>query len=139
MRRSRIPVNAMLLAVTTAFAAACVSDRPTPLEQGGVILGNCRVPVGSGVVGSVGAIVAIREFRFFPDTIRVPAGTTITWINCEEDFADEPHTSTSLAGDNWRSELLSPGDLYQRRFDRPGTYNYFCEPHSFMTATVIVE
>ena len=120
--------------------AACFSDRPHPLAQAPPVSGNCRVPVGSGVVGSVGAIVAIREFRFVPDTIRVPAGTKITWINCEEDFADEPHTTTSEAGaDNWRSELLAPGDLYERRFDQPGTYPYFCEPHPFMRATVIVE
>lgn len=138
MSRPRTAAGAALLALATAFTA-CVSDRPSPVEQDGAVVGNCRVPVGSGVVGSVGAIVAIREFRFVPDTIRVPAGTTITWINCEEDFADEPHTTTSVGGEGWRSELLSPGDLYQRRFDQPGTYSYFCEPHSFMTATVIVE
>jgi plastocyanin len=118
--------------------AACFSDRPHALAQDPSVGGNCRVPVGAGVVGSVGAIVAIREFRFVPDTIRVPAGTKITWINCEEAFADEPHTTTSDAA-VWRSELLAPGDLYERRFDQPGTYPYFCEPHPFMTATVIVE
>jgi plastocyanin len=137
MRRLRTAAGAALLALAPAFAA-CVSDRPHPVEQDRSIAGDCRVPVGSGVVGSVGGIVAIREFRFLPDTIRVPAGTNITWINCEEDFADEPHTTTSEEG-GWRSDLLSPGDLYQRRFDQPGTYSYFCEPHPFMTATVIVE
>jgi plastocyanin len=126
-----------LLALAPALAA-CVSDRPQPVEQEPSLAGNCRVPVGSEVVGSVSAIVAIREFRFLPDTIRVPAGTAITWLNCEEDFADEPHTTTSEAG-GWQSPLLSPGDLYQRRFDQPGTYTYFCEPHPFMTATVVVE
>ncbi len=136
---NRLFILAVTALVGSGLAfAACFSDRPHPVEQGRSVGGNCRVPVGSGVVGSVGAIVAIREFRFVPDTIRVPAGTRITWINCEEDFADEPHTTTSDAG-VWRSELLSPGDLYERRFDQPGTFPYFCEPHPFMTATVIVE
>ena len=102
------------------------------------LAGDDAVVADLCVVGSVSAIVAIREFRFVPDTIRVPAGTVITWINCEEDFADEPHTTTSVQ-EAWRSDLLSPGDLYQRRFDQPGTFPYFCEPHPFMTATVIVE
>jgi plastocyanin len=135
MRRALTSAGAVLLALAIV---SCFSDRPHPLEQEPNLSGNCRVPVGSGVVGSVSAIVAIREFRFVPDTIRVPAGTVITWINCEEDFADEPHTTTSDQ-EVWRSDLLSPGDLYQRRFDQPGTYPYFCEPHPFMTATVIVE
>lgn len=135
MRRRLTSAGAVLLALAIV---SCFSDRPHPLEQEPTLSGNCRVPVGSGVVGSVSAIVAIREFRFVPDTIRVPAGTVITWINCEEDFADEPHTTTSDE-EVWRSGLLSPGDLFQQRFDQPGTYPYFCEPHPFMTATVIVE
>lgn len=135
--KAPLTTAAALVALGVAFAA-CFSDRPHPVGHEPPVGGDCRVPVGSGVVGSVGAIVAIREFRFVPDTIRVPAGTKITWINCEEDFADEPHTTTSTA-DAWRSELLSPGDLYERRFDQPGVYPYFCEPHPFMTATVIVE
>lgn len=137
MRHLRIVACAALLGSGLAFVA-CFSDHPHPLENDQSVIGNCRVPVGSGVVGSVGAIVAIREFRFVPDTIRVPAGTKITWINCEEDFADEPHTTTSAA-QAWRSDLLSPGDLFERRFDEPGVFDYFCEPHPFMTATVIVE
>ncbi len=137
MKRLLTTAAGAVLGLGVAFAA-CFSDRPHPLEQDRSVTGSCRVPVGSGVVGSVGAIVAIREFRFVPDTIRVPAGTKITWINCEEDFANEPHTTTSDAG-VWTSELLSPGDLYERRFDQPGTYPYFCEPHPFMTAMVIVE
>ena len=137
MTRLPMVAGAAILALALPFVA-CFSDRPHPVEAGQQVDGDCRVPVGSSVVGSVGAVVAIRGFRFVPDTIRVPAGTRITWINCEEDFADEPHTTTSEAG-AWQSDLLSPGDLYERRFDQPGVYPYFCEPHPFMTATVIVE
>lgn len=133
--RNRIPALAMGL---VTLLGGCVSDRPSPLEPNPTISGVCRVPVGSPIVGAVGAIVAIREFRFQPATIRVPRGTTITWINCEESFADEPHTTTSDAS-IWDSVLLSPEDYYQRRFDEPGVFPYHCEPHPFMQATVIVE
>lgn len=135
----RFVITAIAAVVTLWLGlAACFSDRPHPVDPNLSIVGDCRLPVGASAVGSVGAIVAIREFRFVPDTIRVPVGTRITWINCEEDFANEPHTATSDAA-VWTSELLSPGDLYERRFDEPGTYLYHCEPHPFMTATVIVE
>jgi plastocyanin len=136
----RVPAGLATVALVALALVwtGCFSDRPLPVEQAGTVTGNCRLPVASGPVGSVRAIVAIREFKFVPATIRVPAGTTITWVNCEEAFADEPHTTTSDS-EIWSSQLLSPGDLYERRFNEPGTYAYHCEPHPFMTATVIVE
>jgi len=100
--------------------------------------GVCRIPVGSGVVGSVQAVVAIREFVYVPDTLRVPRGTTVTWVNCEEDFANEPHTASDDAG-GWASQEMSPTDMYSRRFDSPGVFPYFCEPHPFMHGVLIVE
>jgi len=138
MRLSLVPTAALAATLLTMAAAGCVSDRAGPAGPDAVYSGECRLPVRSDVVGSVGAIVAIREFRFVPDTIRIPRGTAITWVNCEEDFADEPHTTTSDRG-VWTSGLLSPGDRYRREFGEPGVFPYHCEPHPFMTATVIVE
>lgn len=122
--------------VLVLLGAACFSERPTGGATGPT--GNCRIPVGSGVIGSVQAVVAIREFRFFPDTLRVSRGTTVTWVNCEEDFANEPHTSTHDAG-GWSSEELSPTEIYSRRFDEAGLYRYYCTPHPFMSGVLIVE
>jgi plastocyanin len=125
--------------VGTAVAlllSGCFSDRLAPSAGG--VSGVCRIPVGSEIVGSVQAVIAIREFRFFPDTLRVPRGTTVTWVNCEEDFANEPHTATELAG-SWGSTELSPTETYSRRFESPGAFDYFCDPHPFMGGTLIVE
>lgn len=130
---SRLSAGALALAFLTA---ACFSERPSEGVTGPT--GNCRIPVGSEVIGSVQAVVAIREFRFFPDTLRVPRGTTVTWVNCEEDFANEPHTSTHEAND-WSSEELSPTEIYSRRFDEAGLYRYYCTPHPFMSGVLIVE
>jgi plastocyanin len=125
-------VCGMLLVLT----GACFSDRQSPTTSGST--GTCRIPVGSEVVGAVQAVVAIREFQFFPDTLRVPRGTTVTWVNCEEDFANEPHTASHDTGD-WGSPEMSPTDVFSRRFAEPGVYRYFCEPHPFMSGTLIVE
>lgn len=128
-----VSIGASVLAL---LGAACFSERPTSQATGPD--GICRIPVGSGVIGSVQAVVAIREFRFFPDTLRVARGTTVTWVNCEEEFANEPHTATH-DGASWGSEELSPTEIYSERFDEAGLYRYHCTPHPFMTAVLIVE
>lgn len=123
------------LAALAAGAAllSCVSDRVDATAP--PASGECRIDVGGGAVGTT--LVAIRDFAFHPATLRVPSGTTITWVNCEP-AGEEPHTSEGDAGE-WTSQLLSPGDSYTRTFDEAGTFPYHCGPHPFMTATVIVE
>lgn len=130
-------VRAVLGLAAAALATAvlaCFSER------GGVMApaeGECRIAVNSPAVGSVQALVAIRDFAFQPATLRVPRGTTVRWVNCEPETV-EPHTSTSDTG-VWGSPLLAPGATYSRSFDEPGTFPYHCVPHPFMQARVIVE
>jgi plastocyanin len=120
-----------------AATAACFSEHPAASGPGDpqTTAGACRVAVGSG---GVQGVVAIKDFKFVPDTIRVPAGTTVTWVNCDESATGEPHTSTS-DGRVWTSQLLPPAATYSYRFDTPGAFPYHCEPHPFMKATVIVQ
>jgi plastocyanin len=35
-------------------------------------------------------------------------------------------------------DLLLPGATFNRTYDQPGTYDYVCAVHSYMTARVIV-
>ncbi len=37
------------------------------------------------------------------------------------------------------AKVLSPGQTFTRVFDKPGTYNYFCSFHPYMTGSVMVE
>jgi plastocyanin len=116
-----------------AAAAACFSER----AGGPVILGaaECRVPVS--VIDSMHVIVAIRTFAFVPDSIAVPAGATVTWVNCE-DVGVEPHTTTSDAS-LWNSPELSPGSRYSHTFAAPGAFPYHCTPHPQMLGKVVVQ
>ncbi|MDX1747485.1 MAG: cupredoxin family copper-binding protein, partial [Halobacteriales archaeon] len=77
--------------------------------------------------------VEIRQLSFGEDTIRVPVGVTVRWVNRDP----VAHTSTSDDG-RWSSPLIGPGETYSRRFEEPGRYPYHCEPHPFMTGVVIV-
>ncbi|MBU6416521.1 MAG: cupredoxin family copper-binding protein [Xanthomonadaceae bacterium] len=78
--------------------------------------------------------VGIRNFRFQPKQIVVPAGATVTWANHDE----EPHVITS-AGNRFKgSPAMDTGDTWSAVFTRPGTYAYFCSVHPFMTGTIVV-
>jgi len=78
--------------------------------------------------------VEIRNFAFAPQTITVPAGTRVSWINRDE----EPHTVTSAGGLFKSSLALDTGDTYTATFAKPGTYAYYCSVHPMMVATVVV-
>jgi len=78
--------------------------------------------------------VTIGNFAFTPPVVKVPAGTTITWINRDE----EPHTVTSTTG-AFASGGLSRDDTFSQRFATPGTYTYMCALHPHMKATVVVQ
>ncbi len=114
-----------------AILVACFSERGEATAP--PASGECSVPISAA--GSV--VVAVRDFSFQPATVRVQAGTTITWVNCEPETG-EAHTSTSDS-QVWSSDFLSPGTTFSHTFDQVGSFPYHCEPHPFMTGTVVVE
>jgi plastocyanin len=76
---------------------------------------------------------AIRNLAYEPARIVVDAGTTIVWRN--EDPVEHTVTATNRS---WDSGTIRPGGTWQRTFDTPGRYEFFCVPHPFMTGVVIV-
>ena len=97
--------------VVGAFAVACFSDRGAGPSVNPAA--ECTVPVS--VIDSMHYIVAIENFGFHSDSIAVPVGATVTWVNCEPN-GTEPHTTTS---DNavWDSPELNPGDRFSHKFE----------------------
>jgi plastocyanin len=71
---------------------------------------------------------------FSPDTITVPAGTKVTWINRDS----SNHTVTSTKGD-FESGNIKPGESYSYTFKEAGGYNYYCKIHRYMKGFVIVK
>ena len=78
--------------------------------------------------------VAIDNFSFVPQTIKVPVGATVTWTNQD----DIPHLVKATDG-GFKSPALDTGDTYQFKFDKKGEYRYFCALHPKMTGRVVVE
>ena len=78
--------------------------------------------------------VAIRNFAFAPQLITVAPGTTIVWINEDED----PHTVT--ANDkSFHSAAMDTDERFSFTFTRPGEFAYFCSLHPHMTGKIVVK
>ncbi|HKA57154.1 MAG TPA: plastocyanin/azurin family copper-binding protein [Gemmatimonadales bacterium] len=133
MRRLAAVLAGFCCGVAGVVAVACFSERGagTPVNP----LAECNVPVS--VIDSGHYVIAIRDLGFHPDSINVPAGATVTWVNCEP-FGVEPHTTTS-DGAVWDSPDLSIGTRFSHTFPVPGAFPYHCTPHPFMLGKVIVQ
>ena len=81
----------------------------------------------------VGAKVSIANFTFVPAEITIAPGESVTWTN--DDGA--PH-GLEYADGAKGTDLLLPGASFSRQFDRPGTYDYSCAVHPYMTGRVVV-
>jgi plastocyanin len=84
--------------------------------------------------GAEDAVVAIDNFAFTPETLRVKAGTRISFVNHD----DIPHLVAASDG-KYRSKALDTNERYEITFDRQGEYDYFCALHPHMKGKVIVE
>jgi len=110
---------------------------------GGLLISVFVLGVRTQVVQSVfaapaaavkgGAKVSIANFAFTPGEITIAPGETVTWTN--DDGA--PHGLEYNDGATGVDPLL-PGSSFTRRFDRPGTYEYNCSVHPYMTGRVVV-
>lgn len=67
------------------------------------------------------------------NVLEVQVGDTVTWTN-EDAMA---HTVTDEGGE-FDSGFLNTGESFTHTFDEPGEYEYFCTPHPWMRARVIV-
>ena len=79
------------------------------------------------------ARVEIRDQGFNAPSVTVKPGTTVTWVNHD----DDTHTVTSTV-DAFRSPGLDPDETFSYTFTKPGTYEYYCTLHPLMTGKVIV-
>jgi len=78
--------------------------------------------------------VVVENFSFQPGTLTVKVGTTVTWVNHD----DEPHT-VNENDKRFKSGTLDTDAKFSYKFTSPGTYSYFCSLHPRMTGQIIVK
>jgi len=118
---------------TATFGALAVATWALAGQSGhGTVAGQMAQPVA--VAAQIGPRIEITKHKFSRSTLTVPAGTTVTWLNRDEDL----HTvvSTTLA---FKSAGLETDEAYSYTFAKPGVYEYFCTLHPLMTGKVIVK
>jgi plastocyanin len=79
-------------------------------------------------------VVTIDNFSFLPQTLTVPVGTQVTWINRD----DIPHTVLSVDETTIVSPALDTDEKFSYRFTTTGTNDYYCSVHSHMKGKIIV-
>jgi plastocyanin len=120
MRRRRLPAVALLLAVLAATALTAV-----PASAGG---GGCHRPA----TDARGTTLALTELCFSPTVLRVEEGSQVTVVN--RDGIDHP---LARPGGEWYWDG-NVGGRATVRFDKAGTYPFFCFAHPGMVGVVVV-
>ena len=88
----------------------------------------------SGQASAAGTKVSIAGFAFGPQAATIKAGDSVTWSN-----DDGPAHTVTFKDGSAGAKSLSPGETFTRAFDKPGTYDYFCSFHPYMTGGVVVQ
>jgi plastocyanin len=100
-----------------------------------VVTLGCAATVGPTSAWSADeSKVVIKDFMYTPMSLTVKAGTTVTWVNRD----DEPHNVTSDTG-LFRSGGFDTNETFSYKFDKPGTYHITCSIHPRMIATIVVQ
>lgn len=117
-----------------AVAAALIAVLALVACGGGDKDKNAKPPAGGGPLSGE-APVRIIDFEYKPTTVMVKPGTKVTWTNEDTSIHDIKDTSPLATP---VSQELSKGDTFSITYAQPGSYNYVCAIHPYMTGTVEV-
>ena len=79
--------------------------------------------------GPINAHVSIANFAFAPTELVMDAGQSVTWSS--DDGA--PH-GLAFRNEAQGPEPMLPGADFTRVFDGPGSFDYVCAAHAYLTA-----
>jgi plastocyanin len=133
---TRVGSVATGLAMAGLLLAGCGSSAqaaPAPAPATDTMPGMAMAPSSATAANSADAKVLIDSYKFGPDKLTVPVGTTVTWTNNDTD----EHTVVAK-DDSFRSGSLAKGQSFRYTFTKAGSYDYLCSIHPFMVATVVV-
>merc|ERR1711976_918499 len=118
MKRSVMPAPMSRLRSPQMLKGCPISLRTSPVARAEVKLGS-----------DSGGLV------FVPDKLTVKSGETVTFKNnvgfphnvvFDEDAVPEGVDAAKISKEDY---LNAPGETVEVKFDKAGTYEYYCEPH----------
>ena len=125
------PIN-VLLGVLTLVAVLAIA--PSAFAD------SAEVDIAKGAGASANADCVSANNCFNPNPVTVAPGTEVEWKNTDT----VGHTVTSGkptdndAGSLFDSSIIKAGGDFKFTFQNPGTFDYFCQVHPWMTGQVIV-
>jgi plastocyanin len=99
-----------------------------------VVLGGLGASISSAAETPDPTKIVVKDFMFMPTSLSVKAGSTVTWVNMDE----EPHTVVSITH-MFRSGALDTKETFSFKFNEPGTYHFTCSIHPRMVGTIVVQ
>ena len=116
--RISLPIACLLASLVVS---AC-SDRAESTE-----------PIDSGNATEV----VISDFAFSAPTITIDRGESVRWRNTTRNFHTVTPNGHQAFGER---QTGTQGQTFETRFDTPGRYLYYCEPHRSlgMTGEIVV-
>ena len=103
------------------------------LVTAGLLLGACSAETATEPVAT-DQVDLPPSYRFEPEVITVPHGTTVTWTN-NDNFTH----NVRLLDDGGQILDLPPGESVSYTFTGPGEHRYDCSLHlNDMTGVVLV-
>jgi len=98
---------------------------------------NPNVNLPDNNISSLGKTynIEITNLAFSTLSLTIKQGETVIWKNLDS----QTHTVTSDKQDEMSSKLLKTNEVYSHTFNTAGTFDYHCEVHPSMKATIIVE
>lgn len=140
LRTRLAPQAALVLSLTALTLTGCAMG-PASTES------SSSTHTEKAVEGDV----TLVSLNFMPETLTVSVGDTVIWVNGEPithtitsgTFSGVDETTglrASEAADGMFDEKLSEkGGTFSYTFETAGTFQYFCDIHDGMNATVVVE
>ena len=77
------------------------------------------------------AVITIKDFSFIPASITINKGTTVRWVN-------QDSVSHAIKSESVNSQEFGKGQIFEFKFENPGTYDYICGLHPPMKGRIIV-
>ncbi len=153
-------IFALVAGVVIVFAVTSAALAVGPWGQGGTwgMPWGWGGPMGGGHMHDMGDMgggmmeddtsgygpfdVAIVNYAYSPQSVTISSGSTLTWVNMDHvmhTVSFGVHEDDHDGGEALDSGPMYHMDTWSYTFHEPGVYEYHCDPHPYMTGTVVVE
>lgn len=96
----------------------------------GAAAGGTKATTATTAAATIGATVSIKDDLFDPDKVSIKAGEAVQW----KWTGSNPH---NVDGPGFKSKIQTSG-TFTKTFAKPGDFQYRCDVHPNMVATVSV-